>query len=64
MEHTEMMSLTELRVWLAERGVARSKAELYRRATMGQFGRKVGSQWVVTASEAQVCLESFRQKDS
>ena len=59
-----MMSLTEFKAWLAERGVARSKAELYRRATAGQFGRKVGSQWVVTASEAHAALEGFRLKDS
>lgn len=61
----EMMSLTEFRAWLAERGVKRSKAELYRRAAKKrEFGQKVGSQWVVAISEAQVSLESFRLKDS
>jgi len=62
-EDEQLMSLTQLTTWMAERGVRRSRAEWYRRAVAGQFGKKVGSQWVVTKSEAQRMLESLGRQD-
>ena len=64
MEDEELMSLTQLTAWMAEHGVRRSRAEWYRRAVAGQLGRKVGSQWVFTKSEAQRQVETMRPKDS
>jgi hypothetical protein len=60
----ELLSLTQLTAWMAARDVVRSRAEWYRRVQAGQFGRKIGSQWVVTASEAQAMVESLALKDS
>ncbi len=59
-----LMSVTELRAWLAERGVLRSREELQRRAREGQYGQLVGKQYIVTEQEAQALLEALRPQDS
>jgi len=60
----DLFSLVELRSWLAGQGIERSREELQRRTREGQFGRKVGQQYVVTLAEAQALLERLRQQES
>lgn len=63
MSDCKLMTVTELRGWLRERGIVRSREELQRRAREGQFGQLVGKQYVITEQEAQVLLESLKPQD-
>ena len=64
MSEERLLSLTQLTAWMADHGVVRGRAEWGRRARAGQFGRKVGTQWVATESEALALLETLLPKDS
>ena len=64
MTEKNLFSLIELRDWLAENGVARSRQALQIRVGRGDFGEKAGNQWVVTKDEAQVLLERLRREDA
>lgn len=55
----ELMSMAEFTEWMAAHGVRRTRHEWMRRARDGQFARKVGNQWIVTADEARAMLARF-----
>lgn len=52
----ELMSMAEFTEWMAAHGVKRTRHEWMRRARDGQFARKVGHSWIVTAAEAEAML--------
>jgi len=56
------MSLTELTAYLAAAGVPRSRKELQRRCIAGQFGEKVGTQWVVTQRQADKLVRELQAR--
>ncbi len=53
-----LYSIPELRDVMAERGIVKSREEWQRRARAGQFGQKVGRDYVVCESELQAIAES------
>ena len=64
LEDKPVFSLTELREWLEERGVKRSRKALESRALRGTLGHKIGNQYVVALPQAKALLEALRQGDS
>jgi hypothetical protein len=62
----EFYSLTEFTAYAAGRGVKKSRVEWQRRMRAGQFGRKIGTQWVIGAREAEEVVGRFllAKKDS
>ncbi|MCJ7796841.1 MAG: hypothetical protein MUQ56_08760 [Thermoleophilia bacterium] len=58
----DVMTLTELTLYMAYAGVPRSRKELQRRCLAGTIGHKIGHQWVVTRREADALAETLRRK--
>jgi len=61
MEQPEFYSLTEFKALADSEGVYRSRAEWQRRMRAGQFGRKIGTQWVIGGREARRAIATLRE---
>jgi hypothetical protein len=57
-----LFSITQTHEFVRERGVRYSRPSIERLCLLGRLGQKVGSQWVITESEAEALVETLRAK--